>query len=273
MKVYLVSDLEGVGGVGGFDVYDPRSPLDAARRGRWLELWSGEVNAAIDGAVEAGAGEIVVVDNHSSGDSLPAGWLRQPARLVHGGARPTWLPGLDGSFAAVVVVGQHAMAGSCGHLRHTYSRRRLEWVRLNGSEIGEAGLIAGIAGELGVPVVCLTGDDAAVDEFIALAPDAEGVVVKHSFSRLACLSLPVEENRERIRSGVSQALSRRIDIRPVRFPMPLTLQVRYHRRDAWRAPARWLRSGFRLGWRGGRDLHLNGDCLQLVWDRFIGLAR
>ena len=81
------------------------------------------------------------------------------------------IKGLDGSFAAVVVVGQHAMAGSCGHLRHTYSRRRLEWVRLNGSEIGEAGLIAGIAGELGVPVVCLTGDDAAVDEFIALAQE------------------------------------------------------------------------------------------------------
>lgn len=273
MKVYVVTDLEGVAGVGGFDVYDPRSPLDAARRGRWLELWSGEVNAAIDGAVDAGAVEIVVVDNHSCGDSLPAGWLRPPARLVHGGSRPTWLPRLDRSFAAVIIVGQHAMAGSCGHLRHTYSRRRLQWVRLNGNEIGEVGLIAGIAGELDVPVICLSGDDAAVDEFIALAPDAEGIVVKHSLSRLACLSLPTEESRVRIRAGVSQALARRDDIRPVRFSTPLILRVRYGRRHAWRAPARWLRSGFRLGWRGGRDLHLRGDCLRLVWDRFVGLAR
>ena len=274
MKIYIVTDLEGISGVGGFDVHDPHSPQDADRRGRWLELWAGEVNAAVDGAIDAGATEVLVVDNHSSGDSLPAGRLHASARLLHGGARPTWLPLLDRSFDAVVIIGQHAMAGDgSGHLRHTYSRRRLAWVRLNGSEIGEAGLIAGIAGEHDVPVVCLSGDDRAVAEFATLAPDAGSVAVKQSLSRRACVSLPVQECRERIRSGVAEALSRRNEIQPVRFPRPLILRVRYRRRDAWRAPARWLRTGFRLGWHGGRDLHLRGDRLQLLWDRFIGLAR
>jgi len=273
MKIYIVTDLEGISGVGGFDVHDPHSPQDADRRGRWLELWAGEVNAAVDVAIDAGATEIIVVDNHSSGDSLPAGQLHPWARLLHGGARPTWLPLLDPSFAAVVVIAQHAMAGdSLGHLRHTYSRRRLEWVRLNGREIGAAGLIAGIASEHDVPVVCLSGDDRAVTELAALAPDAEGVAVKHSLSRRACVSLPVQECRERIRLAVASAVARRSEIQPVRFPRPLTLRVRYHRRDAWRAPARWLRTGFRLGWRGDRDLHLRGERLQLLWDRFIGLA-
>ena len=272
MKVYVVADLEGVSGVSGYDVHDLRSPLAASRRDRWLDLWTGEMNAAIDGALAAGAGEILVVDNHSSGDSLPAGGLRRPAQLLHGGARPTWLPGLDASCAAVVIVGQHAMAGDAhGHLRHTYSRRRLEWVRLNGREIGEAGLIAGIAGEHGVPVVCLTGDDRAVAELLALAPGAEGVAVKRSLSRRACVSIAVEESRERIRKGVALALGRRDEIEPVHFPAPLSLRVRYHRRDAWRAPARWLRSGCRLNWRGGRDLRLRGDLLQPIWDRFVGL--
>jgi D-aminopeptidase len=120
----------GVSGIGSYDVHDRHSPIDAARRERWLELWVGEMNAAIDGAVSAGATEVVVI------------------------------------------VGQHAMAGDRrGHLRHTYSRRRLAWVRLNGNEIGEAGLIAGIA-----------GDDAAVAEFSRMAPNAEGVAVKNSLS-------------------------------------------------------------------------------------------
>ena len=158
-----------------------------------------------------------------------------------------------------------------GHLRHTYSRRRLAWVRLNGNEIGEAGLIAGIAGEVGVPVVCLTGDDAAVAEFSRMAPNAEGVAVKNSLSQRACLSLPVEVGRERIRMGVARGLERRQEIPPVQFTPPLTLRARYHLRDGWRAPARWLRSGFRLGWRGGRDLYLQGEHLSPLWDRFIGL--
>lgn len=273
MKVYIVTDLEGISGVGGFDVYDPRSPMDTSRRQGWLELWVGEVNAAVEGALESGAEQIVVVDNHSSGDSLPMGQLAAPAQLLQGGNRPTWLPLLDESFAAVVVVGQHAMAGDAGgHLRHTYSRRRLEWVHLNGTEIGEAGLIAGIAGEYDVPVVCLTGDNAAVDEFTALSPASEGVVVKQSLSRRACLSLPVQESRDRIRTAVARGLSRRGEIAPVRLQPPFDLRARYHRKDAWRVPARWLRSGFRLGWRGGRDLRVSGEHLQPTWDRFVGLS-
>jgi D-amino peptidase len=274
MKIYIVTDLEGTSGVGSFDVHDPHSPQDAARRARWLELWAEEVNAAVMGALDAGATEIVVVDNHSSGDSLAISQLHASVRLVHGGARPTWLPLLDASYAAVIIIGQHAMAGDrSGHLRHTYSRRRLEWVRLNGDEIGEAGLIAGIAGEHNLPVVCLTGDDRAVDEFITLAPAAVGVAVKQSLSKRACVSLPLTECRERIRAGTAAALARRHEIPPVRFAVPMSLRVRYHRRDAWRAPARWLHSGTRLGWHGGRDLHLRGDCLQVLWDRFIGLSR
>lgn len=272
MKVYIVADLEGVSGVGGYDVHDVRSPQAALRREAWLGLWVGEVNAAVAGAVDAGATEVLVLDNHSSGDSLRAGSLHAAARLVHGGGRPTWLPQLDTSVDAVAIIGQHAMAGDrTGHLRHTYSRRRLEWVRLNGDEIGEAGLIAGIAGEYDVPVVCLSGDDAAVAEISHLVPGVEGAAVKQALSRTACVSDAVETSRQRIRAAVCGGVRRRVQIPPLRFAGPILLRARYRRRDAWRAPARWLRSGLRLGWHGGRDLHLRGDRLRLVWDRFIGL--
>lgn len=271
MKVYLVTDLEGVAGVGGYDVHDRRSPSDAARRERWLELWAGEVDAAVRAAVAAGASEVVVVDNHSAGDSLPLARLSPPARLIHGGGRPSWLPGLRGADA-VVVIGQHGMAGGHGHLRHTYSRRRLRRVSLNGEEIGEAGLIVGIAGEQGVPVVCLSGDDAAVEEYRALVPLGEGAVVKEALSRFACRSLTAEESRECIAAAVRRGLERRSEIPPVRFEPPLRLTGCYRWRDAWRAPARWVRGGLRDAW-WGPELRLRGDALGPLWDRFIGVAR
>lgn len=270
MKVYVVADLEGVSGVGGFDVRDVASALAADRRGRWLELWAGEVNAAVEGAVAAGAGQVLVLDNHGSGDSLPADLLHASARLVHGTARPTWLPLLDDSVHAVLIVGQHAMAGCPrGHLCHTYSRRRLDRVSLNGTEIGEIGLIAGIAGEAGVPVVFLSGDDGAAAEMGGLARQVETVAVKQSLSRRACVSLSPGESRERIRAGVGRALARRDGIAPVCFAPPLWLRVRYRRRDGWRAGARWLKGGLRDGW-WGRELRLSGDRLGPLWDRFVG---
>lgn len=273
MKAYVVTDLEGVSGVGGYDVHDRRSPHDARRREAWLELWVEEVNAAVAGALDAGATEVLVLDNHSSGDSLRAASLHRKARLLHGGGRPTWLPWLDATVDGVAIIGQHAMAGDAtGHLRHTYSRRRLEWVCVNDDEIGEAGLIAGIAGEHGVPVVCLSGDDAAVAEISRLAPDVQGVAVKQALSRTACVSMPVELGRRLIREAVCRGFRQRANIRPVRFAAPIRLRARYRRRDAWRAPARWLRSGMQLGWHGGRDLHLSGDRLQVIWDRFVGLG-
>ena len=120
MKVYLVTDLEGVAGVSGFDVRDSAHPADRAKRDEWSQLWIEEVNAAVEGAVAAGAEQVIVLDNHGPGDTLPVERLRAPARILHGGGRPTWLAGLDTSFAACLVGGQHAMAGADdGHLRHT----------------------------------------------------------------------------------------------------------------------------------------------------------
>lgn len=273
MKVYIVADLEGVSGVGGFDVLGDVLPGEVEKRRRWIELWIQEVNAAIQGCLSAGAEEVLVLDNHGSGDSLPLGLLDPPARLLHGRQRPTWLPLLEGSIDALVFVGQHAGAGSGGHLCHTYSRVRLRRVRLNGREIGEIGLVAGIAGAHGVPVVFLSGDQTAVEEAREWIPGVGTAAVKQGLSRQACASLPCGEARELIRKGVEQSLAAPGRAAPLALAPPFELLVDYRFRDCWRVWARVLLdrgSGLRPA--GVNCLKLVGDCLPRLWDRFIGLS-
>ncbi|MBT3342803.1 MAG: hypothetical protein HN712_12305 [Gemmatimonadetes bacterium] len=274
MKVYLVTDLEGVSGVSGFDLRDSVHPQDVEMRRQWSGLWMAEVNAAIEGAVAAGAEDILVVDNHGPGDTLPAQSLAAPARILHGGQRRTWLEDLDDSFAAVLIIGQHAMAGAPGgHLRHTYSRRRLEWVGLHGREIGEIGLIVHIAAESGVPVVFLSGDLAATTEIQACVPGVVTAAVKEGRTKHCCVSTAPLVSQAMIRAGVEDALRQRDQITPQRLEPPIELRLRYHSRSGWRAGARWLRGGKGLGWRGGRELRVRGESVRIAWDRAIGLSR
>ena len=273
-RVYVIADLEGVSGVSGFDVRDDRLPGQVWRRHRDLALWSAEVNAGVAGAEEAGAVEVLVLDNHGPGDGLSAQDMPSTARLIHGQARPTWLPCLDDSIDAVLFVGQHAMAGTPGgHLCHTYSRRRLNSVRLDSAETGEIGIAAAIAGEHGVPVAFLSGDDKAVEELESVCPWAEGAIVKQGLSRLSCVSLPPAQARDAIRAGVVRALSRLNEMSPAVPAHPVRLRLQYGRRDAWRAPLRMLRSRCRERWVGWGRVEVRGDTVQEAWDRAIGLRR
>ncbi|MBT4101045.1 MAG: hypothetical protein HOE86_25535, partial [Gemmatimonadetes bacterium] len=237
------------------------------------------VNAAVEGAVAAGATHVLVLDNHGPGDTLAAEALASPAQLLHGGRRDSWLTQLDASYDAVVIIGQHAMAGaSGGHLRHTYSRRRLERVSLYEAEkahteIGEIGLIVGIAGEFELPVVFLSGDEAATAEIEALVPGVETAAVKKGLSRECCISLAAADSCDRIRTGVERALRQRHQVNPQRIEPPIELCLRYASRCGWRAAARWLRGGQGLSWRPMRDLRVRGDSMRQTWDRAIGLAR
>ncbi|MFC1525539.1 M55 family metallopeptidase [Candidatus Latescibacterota bacterium] len=273
-RVYVIADLEGVAGMSDFDHRDDRVPGLVWRRDRGLSLWAEEVNAAVAGAREAGAADVLVLDNHGPGDGLPAHDMRPPARLIHGRSRTTWLPCLDDSSDAVIFVGQHAMAGTPeGHLCHTYSRRRLRSVRLNGAEIGEIGIAGAIAGEHGVPVAFLSGDDKAVEELGSVCPQAEGVAVKQGLSRLSCVSMPPSQARDAIRTGVARALSRVEAMAPVIGPRPARISLQYATRDAWRAPMRMLRSCFCERWVGWGRVVVRGETVQEAWDRAIGLRR
>ncbi len=273
MNVYIVADLEGVSGIGCFDTYRDRVPGEFAKKQAAVTLWTAEINASIKGAILAGASRIVVIDNHGSGNNLSLADIASPAQLIHGKGRNTWLPMLDPSFDALICVGQHAMAQApAGHLAHTYSRKHLDRVVLNGCQIGEFGLIAGIAASFGVPTVFISGDQAAVSEAQSVVSNIRYVATKIGLSRSACVSRPADIVRGEIRDGVRTALENSREIIPTVLDPPFDLTVDYRPTRFWRVPARCLLRRKGGTWSGFRRVRIRDNNLQRLWDRFVGLS-
>src|SRR5262249_53319110 len=168
LKVFISVDMEGVSGV----VTNDQTSAGGADYNRFRRLMTEETNAAIDGAREAGATEIVVNDSHGSMRNLLIEELHAPAELISSNIKPMgMMQGIDSSFDAVIFVGYHAKAGSAvGVLAHTGSGAIAD-LRINGRSVGEAGMNILAAGVLGVPVVMITGDQEALAQARELVPN------------------------------------------------------------------------------------------------------
>jgi D-amino peptidase len=235
VKVYVSVDLEGVAGIVDWDQCVAGG--DDYPLGRELAL--GEVNAAIEGALAAGATEIVVNDAHSVMRNLPPDRLAGRASYLSGRHKPLYMmQGLDASFGAVLFVGYHAAMPTPGVLSHTYNPRALTDVRLNGTMAGESGLNALVAQHHGVPVAVVTGDQYVGPEAEPFCPGIAAVVVKESLGRFAAESLHPETARERIRDGVAAALGALPA--PPAVPLPATVEVDFTSPDM-AEQATWIR--------------------------------
>ncbi|SDC96832.1 D-amino peptidase [Geodermatophilus telluris] len=229
MKVYLSSDMEGTAGV--VDWGQCRGP--GAEYEHYRRLLQDEVNAAIAGAQEAGATEFLVNDAHSSMQNLRPAELLGNARYLSGRHKPLYMmEGLDASFDAVFLVSYHgSVAGEPSTLSHTYDPRTVARVRLNGVEVGEAGINALVALGHGVPVVLVTGDEVTAEETRRVCPDVAAVVVKRSVTRFAAESLHPAEACARIREGAAAAVRGLGTARPPRIELPATLEVGFRTAD------------------------------------------
>ena len=197
-QVYISADMEGIAGLSATD-----DPL--GRR-----LMTAEVNAAIQGAFDAGATRVVVNDAHGGHDNLIQDQLDPRATLLRGDLKPYgMMQGLDASFSAVVFIGYHAKAGQQGgFLAHTGSGRTAD-LRVNGVSVGEGGMNALYAAWYGVPVVFVAGDSMAVQEMRELVPGVGGAAVKSGIWNRAVRTLSPDSARAAIRRGVTDALRSR----------------------------------------------------------------
>jgi len=242
VKVYISVDMEGVAGISDWDQCLPGAadyPL-----GRDLVL--GEVNAAIEGALEAGAGPILVNDSHSLMHNLPPDQLSGHASYLSGDFKPLYMmEGLDASFDVVLFLGYHAAMPTPGVLSHTYSPRAIVNVLLNGTLTGEAGINSLVAAHHGVPVALITGDQYVGPEAAPFCPGIDAIEVKRSISRYAAEHLHPGIARQLIREGVYRALSDPSAEPPV-IPLPATLEVDLRSPDM-AEQATWLRGTDRVG--------------------------
>jgi D-amino peptidase len=238
MKVYLSTDMEGTAGIVDWAQCVGDGPEAAAGR----ELLLGEVNAAIDGALAAGATDIVVNDSHSVMRNLAPGRLHGRATYISGSHKPLYMmQGLDSSFDAIFYLSYHgSMGGDPAVLSHTYNPRAVAEVRLNGAVVGESGVNALVAAHYGVPVVLVTGDQTACAETAAVCPGVHTAVVKESISRFAAASLHPDAARDLIQSAATQALEGLADAPAPELPSPSTLEVTWRTADMAEM-ATWIR--------------------------------
>ncbi len=225
MRVYISVDMEGVAGVVHEDQTDPVDPRHAGEYNRFRRLMTAEANAAIEGALAAGAGYVLVNDSHWLMRNLLAEELHPAAELLSGTHKPlSMMAGVDLGFDAALCVGYHARAG-VGHatIDHTYTDGVHE-VRLNGRPAGELALNAALAGTWDVPVALVSGDQAlAAEARELLGASVETVIVKHAVGRYAARSVSPSAACRLIREGTIAALGR--THQPLRLPPPIRLEV------------------------------------------------
>lgn len=268
MKVYISCDMEGISGVVAGKQTDNRE--EEYKRAQ--KLMTGEVNAAIEGALAGGASEVLVNDSHGSMRNILIEELNPAAQLISGSPKPlSMMQGIDESFDAAFFIGYHAQAGTAySTLDHTYSGIVYQ-VSLNGRPVGETGLNAALAGHFGVPVVLVTGDKLLVKEATALLGTVEGVAVKESCSRYAARCLVPDAVRDRIRQAAQSALAK-TGRKPFIVEPPITLAVDFT--SSAHLDMAELIPGSRRS--GGRHIEYTHDDLLTVykvWRAMLTLAR
>jgi D-amino peptidase len=229
MRIYLSVDMEGITGVAaGKHVQPGEKEYDRFRR-----LMTQDANAAIEGALAAGATEVVVSDGHGPMTNVLIEELHPAARLISGSNRLLCqMEGIDGGFGAAFLVGYHQReGGGDGILNHTFIGRVVYEVRLNGDPVDEAAVNAGLAGAFGVPVALVTGDASVCADAERRIPGVITARVKEAYDRFAGLSLAPEPARALIRERAAEAV-RAVQsgrITPQRPPSPVTFEVDFKR--------------------------------------------
>jgi D-amino peptidase len=225
MRVYISVDMEGIAGVVHEDQTDPTEARHAAEYNRFRRLMTKEANAAVLGALDAGATRVLVNDSHWDMRNILAEELHPAAELLSGSPkRLSMVEGIDGGFDAALFIGYHAMAGTRDAIiDHTYTSRVYQ-ARINGQPVGELGLNAAVAGVHQVPVALVSGDQSLAAEARALlGSSVETIVVKEAVGRFAARAAAPSVACERIRAGTAAALKRAHE--PFSFRHPIHLEV------------------------------------------------
>lgn len=224
-RILIVSDMEGVGGV-----YDAEEQVLPGQR-RFEEsrrLLAGEINAAIEGALSAGAREVVIWDGHDGSRTLSVEDIHPRARLIQGKPTPANFYLEDRLYDGIIFIGQHAKAGAKnGILSHTQSFS-VQGIYIDGRAVGEMGQVAAIAGYFNIPVVMLTGDQAACDEMLELQPKAETVAVKQLVGKASALSLSHAEIKGRIQEAARRAVEKLREFSPWKIEGEVEMRVEYY---------------------------------------------
>lgn len=234
MKVLISADMEGTCGVVAWvqvmppDVVGTSGPSSTVEYERARKRMTQEVNAAIEGAFEAGATEVIVNESHDGMRNLIPEDLHPGTRLITGSDKQFgMMQGIDeDGVEAVFFTGYHARAGTpAAPLAHSFTGW-VQDIRVDGVSMGEYGINALAAGHFGVPVTLITGDDKAIAQTRdLLGENVVGVEVKQGYSTTSAIHLHPSRAQELIREGAKKAVENRKSIEPYVLPHGATIEV------------------------------------------------
>lgn len=225
LKIYISVDMEGLAGVVSAEQLGP----SGFEYGLAREIMTREVNAAIEGAVKAGATEFVISDSHGNGQNLLIEKLPKDVLIVRSWPRHlSMMAGIDETFDGVIFLGYHVSTNSKEGVRaHTFSSAKLTDVKINMASVSEAAYNAIIAGHYNVPVIMVSGDDKTIEETRRFLGDIEGAVVKWAYSYESAKTLTPEAALDIIKSTSEKAVKKIKEFKPYKVKYPVQLDVSF----------------------------------------------
>jgi D-amino peptidase len=217
IRIFISVDMEGIGGI---------TTMRQTSRGtddyEWARrIMTDEASAAVAGAADAGALEIVVSDSHGSMANILPHELDPRAELVQGSPKLPWnmMTGIEPSFTGCVFLGYHAGAGTqSAVLDHTFTGWFSE-IRVNREAWNETHFNAALAGSFGVPVLYVSGDDACCAQATEKLPWVTTFATKSGVAELAARMKSPKTVQEATRRFVADAV-RQADRAQVWTPEP-----------------------------------------------------
>ena len=226
MKKFMVrTDIEGISGVVSYDQAEPGKP--EYEEGR--KLFMGDLLALIRGLNDGGADEIYLYDEHCYGRNIDITQLPENV-FTYAGKPPylkDWPGGLDSSFTGMIMLGFHSKADNGDFLLNHSYESDIKNIDINGISVGEIGNEAAMAGEVGVPLIMVTGDSEGINEAKALVPEVCGVVVKESCSEFGGLCYPTSVTHKKIYESAKALAERETHPAPYLIPGPVTMTITF----------------------------------------------
>lgn len=187
MKIFISVDMEGIWGV----VSSSHINNSTNEYQRMRKLMTREANIVIDEVFKNGATEVIVNDSHDTMDNLLIEELDPRAQLISGSPKPlSMMQGIDNTFDGIIFIGYHTRCGTPnGVFNHTYMGSTISRIFLNGKEVGECGINAGLGGYFGVPVLAISGDDLLATQALEEIGDIETIIVKKAANRYVAHNL------------------------------------------------------------------------------------
>ena len=224
MKIYISADIEGVTGIAHWD----EARKSKADYPEFRRQMTQEVVAACEGAIAAGATEIMIKDAHASGRNIVVSEIPDCARLIRGwsGHPLCMVQELDDTYDAVILIGYHSRAGSEDNpLAHTLSGQ-VDHIKLNGEFCSEFRLHTYAALMFGVPVAFVSGDGGLCKEVVSFNQNIRTLAVNQGIGNSA-VSIAPRLAIKKIKEGVHDALKEDLSSKKVELPKNFELEIRY----------------------------------------------